>query len=247
MSGMPPGDAAGPPRPLPLPRRGFLRALGGAGLGVTALGGTLSACSVQDLVPVPLARAADLSGTKPAVRFANWSDYVDTVPGNPPRHPTLEEFTRRTGIVMDYSEPSRRTSSSSARSGSRSPWAGHRAMTSSCSRTGRWQSSSSSVGPSSPALLPNGSRLLPQFRDWPVPDVRRFSLPWQCGFTGIVYNVAVTHRPVTSINDLLTAPDLHGKVSLPTNYQDVMALVMLGIGIIPPPSPIASSAPPWRS
>ena len=235
MSGMPSDDAAGPGRPLPLPRRGFLRALGGAGLGVTALGAALSACSAQDLVPVPLARAADLSRTEPVVRFANWSEYVDTVPGNPPRHPTLEEFTRRTGIVVDYSEPITADEQFVGQIGISlamgwapgydlvvlSDW-----VVAELIQLGWAQ-------PLSPALLPNGSRLLPQFRDWPVPDVRRYSLPWQCGFTGIVYNLAVTHRPVTSMNDLLTSPDLHGKVSLPTDYQDVMALVMLGIGIDP--------------
>jgi spermidine/putrescine transport system substrate-binding protein len=235
MSGMPPDDAAGPGRPLPLPRRGFLRALGGAGLGVTALGAALSACSAQDLVPVPLARAADLSRTEPVVRFANWFQYVDTVPGNPPRHPTLEQFTRQTGIVVDYSEPITADEQFVGEIGISlamgwvpgydlvvlTDW-----VVAELIQLGWAQ-------PLSPALLANGSRLLPKFRDWPVPDVRRYSLPWQCGFTGIVYNLAVTHRPVTSMTDLLTSPDLRGKVSLPTDYQDVVALVMLDIGINP--------------
>jgi len=235
MSGMPSDDAAGPGRPLPLPRRGFLRVLGGAGLGVTALGAALSACSAQDLIPVPLPRAADLSRTQPVVQFANWSEYVDTVPGNPPRYPTLEEFTRQTGIVVDYSEPITADEQFVGEIGISLAmgWApGYDLVV-----LADWAVAEliqlGWAQPLSPALLRNGSRLLPQFRDWPVPDVRRYSLPWQCGFTGIVYNLAVTHRPVTSMNDLLTSPDLHGKVSLPTNYQDVMALVMLGIGIDP--------------
>jgi spermidine/putrescine transport system substrate-binding protein len=85
----------------------------------------------------------------------------------------------------------------------------------------------------SASATPNAARLLPQFRDWPVADVRRYGLPWQGGFTGIVYNAEVTHRPVTSISDLLTSPDLHGKVSLSTDMRDVLSLVMLESGIDP--------------
>jgi spermidine/putrescine transport system substrate-binding protein len=87
--------------------------------------------------------------------------------------------------------------------------------------------------PLSGEVVPNAARLLPHFRDYPVPDVARYSLPWQGGFTGIVYNSGVTHRPVTSMKDLLTAPDLHGKVSLATEMRDVLTLVMLGMGIDP--------------
>ena len=31
----------------------------------------------------------------------------------------------------------------------------------------------------SPGLLTNARRLRPQFRDWPVPDLPRYALPWQ--------------------------------------------------------------------
>jgi spermidine/putrescine transport system substrate-binding protein len=48
-----------------------------------------------------------------------------------------------------------------------------------------------------------------------------------------MYNTAVTHRPVTSMRDLLTSPDLRGKVSLATEMRDVLTLVMLDMGIDP--------------
>jgi spermidine/putrescine transport system substrate-binding protein len=87
--------------------------------------------------------------------------------------------------------------------------------------------------PLSPALTPNAARLLPQFRDWPVPGVRHWAMAWQGGFTGIVYNEAVTHRPILRMRDLLTAPDLRGKVSLVTSMRDTLGLVMLDLGIDP--------------
>jgi spermidine/putrescine transport system substrate-binding protein len=169
------------------------------------------------------------------VRFANWLEYIDVVPGRPPRHPTLEQFTRRTGITVDYSEP---ISSNEQFLGLLdiplamgwstgydlvvlTDW-----VVAELIRLG-W------AHPLSPQLVPNRERLLPHFRDYPVPGVERYSLPWQGGFTGIVYNSAFTRRPVTSMKDLLTAPDLHGKVSLVTDMRDVLTLVMLDMGIDP--------------
>jgi spermidine/putrescine transport system substrate-binding protein len=73
----------------------------------------------------------------------------------------------------------------------------------------------------------------PRFRDWPVPDLQRYALPWTGGFTGIGYNAKLTRRPVTSMTDLLTAPDLHGRVSLVAEMRDVMGLILLDQGSDP--------------
>ena len=236
MTRMPPGKTATAGGSISLPRRGFLRALGGAGLGATALGAALTACSDQGLAPVPRPRpAADRSRSERVVKFANWIDYIDTVPGSPPRYPTLEELTRQTGIAVDYSEPITGNEQFFSQIGIplAMGWATRYDLVvltdwvvSQLIQLGWTQRLS-------PAAVPNASRLLPQFRDWPVPDVRRHSLPWQCGFTGIVYNMTVTHRPVTSMRDLLTSPDLRGKVSLSTDMRDVLSLVMLDMGIDP--------------
>jgi spermidine/putrescine transport system substrate-binding protein len=81
--------------------------------------------------------------------------------------------------------------------------------------------------------LPQAWRLEPRFRDWPVPDLRRYSLPWVGGFTGIGYNLNQTRRPITSMTDLLTAPDLHGRVSLVAEMRDVVGLILLDLGSDP--------------
>jgi spermidine/putrescine transport system substrate-binding protein len=147
----------------------------------------------------------------------------------------LEEFTRRTGITVDYSEP---ISGNEQFLGiievplSMGWGTGYDLVVltdwvvAELIRLG-W------AHPLSPELVPNATRLLPHFRDYPVPGINRYSLPWQGGFTGIVYNSAVTHRPVVSMKDLLTSPDLHGKVSLATEMRDVLTLVMLDMGIDP--------------
>src|ERR1035438_1517190 len=80
-------------------RRRFLRGIGFGGLGLAAGAfgaGALAACGGTDLAPVPLRTGvADLSRAERVVRFANWPDYADSLPGNHQVHPTLVEFPRR--------------------------------------------------------------------------------------------------------------------------------------------------------
>ena len=220
-------------------RRRFLRGIGFGGLGLAAgaLGtGALGACGGTDLAPVPLRTGmADLSRAQRVVRFANWPDYVDSLPGNHLVHPTLVEFTRRTGIVVEYSEPVQANDQFVGQMGvqlalGRSP--GYDLVVVSDWMVAQlidlgW------IQPLSPAAVPNAARLVPEFRNSPLPDVRRYALPWQGGFTGIAWNLSATHRPVTSMSDLLTSPDLRGRVGLVAEMGDVMGLIMLGMGVNP--------------
>jgi spermidine/putrescine transport system substrate-binding protein len=219
-------------------RRDFLRGLGRTALGAAAGAGLtgLGSCAVTGLGSVRGIRAqADRSGSERMVLFANWPGYADESPGHPRWHPTLTEFSSETGISVRYSEPISGNEEFFGRIGTSlavgepsgydlvvlSDW-----MLPQLIELG-WAELLS------PALIPGGARLLPRFRNWPVPDVRRYSLPWQAGFTGIAYNERVTGRRVTSMTDLLTSPDLRGRVSLVADMRDVMGLVMLDQGIDP--------------
>jgi spermidine/putrescine transport system substrate-binding protein len=64
----------------------------------------------------------------------------------------------------------------------------------------------------------------------PITGLLGYSLPWQAGLTGIGYNLAATGRPVRSMTDLLTSPDLRGRVSLVTDMRDDMGLILLDQG-----------------
>ncbi len=218
-----------------LARRRFLRGIGAAaGLGAVALGGgLLSSCSAQDLAAVPLAAgASDRSRRQKVVRFANWPGYLDQAPTDPGQHPTLAEFTRRTGIAVEYSEPIDGNEEFFAQIGM--PLALGESTGYDLVVLSDWLIPEliqlGWLDALSPGGVPNASRLRPEFRNWPVADVRRFSLPWQGGLTGIAYNMAATHRPVTSMHDLLTAPDLKGRVSLVADMRDVMGLIILAEG-----------------
>jgi spermidine/putrescine transport system substrate-binding protein len=214
----------------------MLRNLGGAALGALALDAGLASCTARGFSAMPVVRTEpDRSGSERLVRFANWPAYTDRAPGNPRVHPTLAEFTARTGIRVDYSEPI----------GGNEEFFGLTGISLAMGRSTGYDLLVLSdwlvaqfvhlgwAQPLSPGLVPNSGRLLPRFRDWPVPDVARYSLPWQGGFTGIIYNARLTGRQVTGILDMLTDPNMRGKVSLVTDMRDVTGLVMLELGSDP--------------
>jgi spermidine/putrescine transport system substrate-binding protein len=218
--------------PRALSRRRLLRGIGGAALGAFAL----DACAARGFAPVPIARAVPgRPRSEPIVRFANWPAYLDRAPGNPRIHPTLAEFSTRTGIKVDYSEPINSNEEFFGRIGIALAM-GRNTGYDLLVLTDWLVAQLIDLGWAhglTPRLVPGAARLLPKFRDWPVPDVRQYSLPWQGGFTGIVYNSRVTGRPISGIIDMLTDPNLHGKVSLVTDMRDVIGLTMLELGIDP--------------
>ncbi|WP_182376777.1 spermidine/putrescine ABC transporter substrate-binding protein [Nocardioides sp. WS12] len=63
------------------------------------------------------------------------------------------------------------------------------------------------------------------------PD-RTYSAPWQSGLTGIAYNKSKV-KEVRSFSELLSRPDLKGRVSLLTEMRDTMGLIMLSEGADP--------------
>jgi spermidine/putrescine transport system substrate-binding protein len=205
-----------------------------ASLGAVPLVAGLSGCSIPGLARVPVTAAVtDESQTRTVVRFANWYAYIDaTLKGG---HPTLAEFTRRTGIRVDYTELFADADQAVSLIGS--PLAVGKDPGYDLIVVADWVLAQfielGWAAELSPGLLTQAWRLQPRFRDWPVPDLQRFALPWQGGFTGIGYNGAVTRRPVTSMTDLLTAPDLRGRVSLVSDMRDVMGLILLDQGSDP--------------
>src|SRR3954464_1406540 len=87
-----------------LTRRSLLRASGVGALTVGGLAG-LSACGI------PAAKKengagpsnADHSAQEKQINFSNWTQYMDISDDKKP-HPTLDEFPRRTGIQVKYTE-----------------------------------------------------------------------------------------------------------------------------------------------
>jgi spermidine/putrescine transport system substrate-binding protein len=75
--------------------------------------------------------------------------------------------------------------------------------------------------------LPNVDANLIDFLKSPDWDPNRdYTVPWQSGMTGICYNSDLTD-PVTSFEELLTRPDLNGKIELLTEMRDTMTFLLL--------------------
>lgn len=221
----------------PVTRRRFLRGMGGCGLIALGAGGP-SGCAVTGVQAVPVAaRVPDRSAADRTVRFANWEAYIDPSPSDPRQHPTLREFTRQTGIRVDYSEPIQSNEQFAGQLGLRLAM-GEQTGFDLVVLTDWMAREFVQLGwaqPIRPEAIPNvRRRLLPALRQKPLFDVLEHSVPWQGSFTGIAWNANATRgRPVTSMSDLLTSADLHGRVGLVTEMRDVIGLILLELGYDP--------------
>jgi spermidine/putrescine transport system substrate-binding protein len=215
-------------------RRGFLR---GAGLSAATLGGSslLGACGTEGAqVEQGSCTSTDLSEEEKTIVFSNWIGYVDPVKAKDTS--TLEKFQQQTGITVDYKNGD--VNDNETFFAKVSP------QLQDCKSTGRdafvvtdymaarmielgW------IQKLDKTNMPNVEANLIEFLKSPDWDPEReYSVPWQSGMTGICYNSELTD-PVTSFEELLTRPDLKGKVDLLTEMRDTMLFLLLMEGSNP--------------
>jgi spermidine/putrescine transport system substrate-binding protein len=221
-------------------RRGFLR---GAGLAGLAAGGPalLSACGTPAATQTAdTCKSTDVSSKEKTLDFSNWPLYLDekkvkrggkkvTV------NPTLEKFQKDTGIKVDYV----------ADVNDNSEFFGVvRNQLADCKPTGRdimtltdWMAARMvNLGwlqKLDPSKIPNVSaNIVPSLKSPGWDKKREYSAPWQSGLTGIAYNAKLT-KEVRSFDELLTRPDLKGKVSLLSEMHDTMLFMLLLEGADP--------------
>jgi spermidine/putrescine transport system substrate-binding protein len=166
------------------------------------------------------------------LRFANWPLYMDYVEKTK-RYPTLEAFTKKTGVKVDYKED---INSNSEYFGKiQGPLS-------------RGQSINEDI-----IVLTDNERFLSTMinKGWveeldkdAIPNIinlsdvqkhpgfdpdRKYSLPWQSGMTGIAYNKKLT-KPILSIDQLLEDKSLKGQITVLNSSSDTLGLVMLSNG-----------------
>jgi len=78
--------------------------------------------------------------------------------------------------------------------------------------------------------IPNAANLRDDLVNPPWDPDGTFSLPWQTGFTGIAYNIDVTERELTSVDDLFD-PAFEGKIGMLTEMRDTIGLILLSQGV----------------
>jgi len=221
-------------------RRDFLR---DTSLALLALGSPalLTSCGIEGARQTPEScPSTDLSATEKSLSFSNWPVYMDEeiVEADGRRTtvmPTLDGFEEKTGIDVAYNTDINDNAEFFAKL---------RDQLANCEPTGRdiivvtdWVSARMValgwIQKLDKARLPRvQANLLPSLEspDWD-PD-RSYSVPWQSGLTGLAYNAKYTSA-VTSVEELLTRPDLRGRVSLPRELGDTMSFMLRIVGADP--------------
>lgn len=177
--------------------------------------------------------------------FANWPLYID-YSNWLKDHPTLNEFSRDTGIQVTYEEVIDNNEPFFQRIAPRLK-AGRPLGYDLIVMTNGWQLSqlieNDWVIPLDHKLLPNFAAHASSIAKNPIYDPgNRHTIPWQSGFTGIAYNADKITRPITSVKDLWD-PAFTGRVGMMSDNTDLGTGGMLYLGI----DPATSSEADWRA
>ena len=222
------------PLTLPLVRGVLSRRTLFRGAGAVALGTVLAACGTAPQAPREAAErsAEDLSDREKVVNWSNWPEYID-VDEESSESPTLQAFTADTGIEVNYNTDYNDNDEffakvqpqlSAGQDTGRDVWCSTDWLVARLIRLG-W------VQELNRDNIPNADNVEESLADVEFDPGRRFSLPWQSGFTGIGYNPDATGgKPVESIDQLLTDPALRGRVTLLTEMRDTVGMVLLAMG-----------------
>jgi spermidine/putrescine transport system substrate-binding protein len=222
----------------PMSRRQLLLragALGAAGMSLPAL---LAACGGSD-------DDSGTSGSTPATSggssgggdggggslfFENWPAYID--PTEDGATGTVDRFIEATGIDMRYSEAYNDNNEYFAKIqpllGRGEPiepdiiaptgWMAGRLITL------EW------LEKLPLDKVPNAANLRADLQGAAWDPTGEYSLPWQTGFAGIAYNIDVTGRELTSVEDLFD-PEFAGKVGALTEMRDTIGLILMSLGV----------------
>ena len=203
----------------------FLAACGSSGRSGTTGGATSSAAKTA-------AAAKDMSDTEKIVNWSNWPEYIDVSEDGKTR-PSIEAFTKATGIKVNYTEDYNdndefyakvRPLLDGGQDTGRDVWCSTDWMVARLIRQGYVQKLDL-------ANIPNAGNVVDSLKNVEFDPGRVYSLPWQSGFAGIGYNLKATGgKKVESMTQLLTDPALKGKVTLLSEWRDTVGLVLLEQG-----------------
>jgi spermidine/putrescine transport system substrate-binding protein len=214
----------------PTSRRSVLRGL------VAATGLVVTGCGMPGTRQDPAAcRSADVSSSDKKLVVSNWPLYIDVDEDDESKRPSLDTFMADTGIQVTYQEDVNdnneffgkiRNQLSTCQSIDRdvivlTDWMAARMI-----RLG-W------VQPLQKDKIPNvEANLLPALRGRPWDRETEYAVPWQTGLAGLAFNGNVT-KEVRTVDELLTRPDLKGKVTMLSEMRDTMGLIMRSMGLDP--------------
>jgi spermidine/putrescine transport system substrate-binding protein len=214
-------------RPMSVDRRAFLRGAGIAGLAVGAPG-LLAACGTSgSKQSAKSCVSKDISATDKSLVFSNWPEYID-VTKNGKKIPSLEKFMAQTGIKVTYNTDINDNDEFFAKVSN---------QLGDCQPIGRdiitmtdWMAARMInlgwIQKLDHDKIPNVDANLIASLKSPGWDAKRdYTVPWQSGLTGIAYNAKYTGE-VKSMKELISRPDLKGKVSMLTEMRDTMGFML---------------------
>lgn len=220
--------------------RGTMLRAGVAGAGALGLAPLLAACGVAGTKSK--AKKASYWDTfwakqKPTKKlvFDNWPYYIDTTAsGN--KHPSLEQFTKATGIQVTYQETIQNNAPFYAQIAPELQ-SGQATGYDIIVVTNGYQLTELI---SNNWLIPLDHKRIPNFAKYASPAVKgpaydptnKFTVTWQSGFTGIGYNPKLTGREITSIDDLWD-PKFAGHVGMMSDNTELGSVALLKLGINP--------------
>ncbi|MER5457944.1 spermidine/putrescine ABC transporter substrate-binding protein [Micromonospora sp. NPDC002389] len=216
----------------PLTRRGLLTGtLGSAAL--LAAGGTLAGCGTPGAQQTEAGCVSeDLSGTEKTLAFSNWPQYMDVDDDDASKRPSLDSFVGDSGIQVTYTEDVNDNNEFFGKVQN---------QLAACQGTGRdvmvltdWMAARMIrlgwIQRLDKSKLPNvEANLLPSLRNRPFDVDNHLAVPWQSGLAGLAYNGRVT-KEIRTVDELLTRPDLKGKVTALTEMRDTVGLLLMSNG-----------------
>lgn len=204
-----------------LSRRGLFK---GLGLGAASLGaGSLAACSGS---------SGPGDGSAGSVRWANWTYYLD-YDEETGTYPSLDAFQEATNIRVEYFEDIDDNKTFIAKIKDQLKLGQDTGYDTFCLTDSSLVRllEQDQLMEFDRSLLPNvGEQMIPLVQKASFDLDRTWSIPYQAGMTGLVYNTKLYPKGVKQVSDLW-APDLKGKVSLLSEQDDTLGLVMLEQGV----------------
>jgi spermidine/putrescine transport system substrate-binding protein len=220
----------------PLTRKQLLRraAVGGTALTLPAL---LAACGggsgIEGQGNTQPATTSVKQELKDEMTVSNWPYYIDQN-DDATRFPTLEQFTKKTGVKVNYLEdinsneeffgeiqaPLSRGQSIDRDIIVPTAWMCARLL-----NLGYLQKLDKSA-------IPNMANLEDSLKRPAWDPNRDYSLPWQSYITGLGYDPKKVGGELTSVSDLLD-PSLKGKITMLDSMEDTVGLFLLEMGVDP--------------
>lgn len=201
------------------------RLLQGLGLGAAAFGAaSLAACAPSG------PKYGD--GSAGNVRWASWTYYLD-FDEEAGDFPTLNEFMAESNISVEYFEDVDDNKMFMAKVKDQLKLGqdtGYDLFTLTDSSLIRlWEQQQ--LKAFDHGLIPNAdAQMIDLVRHSSFDPAREWSIPYQAGMTGLVYNSKLYPKGVQTVSDLWN-PDLKGKVSLLSEQDDTLGLIMLEQGV----------------